>query len=194
MAPPKLSDRIVHGVGFLVGLILFTSIAAISIILVYGAWLLVTALPKTLQQLDPTILSAVIATTGTLILGITALVAERTHPKARDIAEAHRAHKIGVYKSFFDNVIVFLQTVGKFPESSAKRKERKLQDFVQQFHRDSIFWASPKVLAAYNQMIRLAQEDPTEAMLAMDDLMREIRKDLGHSNRGLKRGVSGRCS
>lgn len=53
-----------------------------------------------------------------------------------------------------------------------------------------ILWGSPDVIRAYLdwEAVAVHEPDPQERLLAWDKLLREMRRDLGNSNRKLSAG------
>lgn len=71
--------------------------------------------------------------------------------------------------------------------------EEEMLTFIKKFTPSFMVWGSDDVLAAWSRFRRLSitamSKDPAESLWAFEDLILAIRKDLGHSNRGLTRGV-----
>jgi len=177
--------------------IIIKLLASIAIIVILGlvtafgylVFQVAKAIPDTLVNLNPSVLAALIAASGTVLATVLAHLVERYIAKSRDIREAHRQYKTELYRSFFESIVGHMQSAVKEKGKAKKAQyQRELVVFLQKFIRDLILWASPTVISGFKRMIKKASENPMEAMVLMDDLMREIRKDLGHSNRGLARG------
>ena len=60
-------------------------------------------------------------------------------------------------------------------------------EFFVSFTRDLIVWGNPSVIKAYERF-RRGSSSEVGVLLLLDDILREIRKDLGNSNWGIKRG------
>ena len=65
---------------------------------------------------------------------------------------------------------------------------KELQDKYVQFTRDLIVWGSPSVIKKWEKFRLAGLIASEEILLFVDDVLQEIRKDLGNSNIGLKRG------
>jgi hypothetical protein len=131
--------------------------------------------------------ATVIAAFTTAIFGLSGLWYAQWHSKSRDIAENHRASKIEVYAIFFNLVEKF-----QAEEISDKELEEEnlpewlKSDFIK-LNRGLILWASPKVITAWLKF-RTVSTSGGNVILAMDEMYKAIRKDLGNSNFGLKGG------
>ena len=158
--------------------------------ILYGVWLVFSAALSFLKSSPPEVAAAIVATSGTILLGIAASITERVISKNRDIAEAHRMRKIECYSKFLHKTFEFIH--GSASAQGDEQKQKKLFDNLvptyQEFTTDSVLWSSPGVLHTFQGFKTAAIQEPATAMLNFDDLMRAIREDLGHTNRGLKRG------
>ncbi len=140
------------------------------------------------QQND--VAAAIIATAGTVLLGITTVVYNQRRAKAREIQEAHRPIKVELYKDFMGTAVVdVLQNAGDDSgENSLEGESRdKLQKFFYSFTADLIIWGSREVIRAYRQYRTFPKSDEN-VLLLVDDMLRAMRTDLGNSNFGFKRG------
>jgi hypothetical protein len=59
---------------------------------------------------------------------------------------------------------------------------------LQEFTREALLWSSTSVIKQFEKFKDTASGDPYTGMIEMDGLMRQMRTDLGHSNRGLAEG------
>ncbi len=151
----------------------------------YTIWMFILWLPGGFVKAKPEILISVLGGVGAVLL----FVIERGYSKSRDIVEAHRPRKIETYEKFTAKISLFLQRSSKLNQQPDKQKALdEVVTAVEEFIRESILWASPDVLHAYSEFKVQINENPSEGLVLFDDLLRAIRKDLGHSNRNLKRG------
>ncbi len=146
-------------------------------------WLLLRWSFTWLSELDATVSASII----TAILGLSGLWYAQWHSKTRDIAESHRSSKIEVYSLFFD-------IVEKFQEGEVEDEdliEDQLPDWLkkdyQKLNRGLLLWASPKVIRSWLKF-RTITTSGGDVLMAMDEMYKAIRNDLGNSNRGLKAG------
>ena len=71
----------------------------------------------------------------------------------------------------------------KCPEDDV---QRHLADYFLEFTAELIVWGSPKVIRERSQLKRCGNQP--RILIMMDAILRAIREDLGHSNRGIERG------
>ena len=167
-------------------LLRITIAALLAVAILAGAFWALTATISWLSKID----SALAGTIITAIAGILGLLYTQWHAKTREIAEGHRANKIAVYNTFFDIVEEFVATTSDedaadFDVDSISPKFKK--QFAE-LTRGMIIWASPSVIRAWLKFRQLPTTEGANVLLAVDDMFTAIRKDLGNSNFGLKRG------
>jgi len=189
---PAGRDRVYMWLGF-VGVFL---VLAAGVLGLYGIWRLLLYLIAALKSLNPQIAAPIIAASGTVLAAVLAVVLGQAYAKRRELEEAHRQKKIELYKSFVDQTTRVLKEERKGGKMDP-RLESKLTGFFQEFNAELSMWASPGVLKAYQKWNELAatassteSESPENArsILAMDNLLRAFRRDIGLNNRGLSRG------
>jgi hypothetical protein len=165
---------------FILGIILLICVALIAawIMIMFGGWV---------STLDKSILGPLLAA----LVGLTGILVTQWSSKSREIAESHRASKVKVYELFFDIIEMFLY--------EADRDEKVMVDgelspaakrLFAQFSRELLIWGSPGVIEAWLSYRRITSRSPetSEIMVSVDKMLKEIRKDLGNRNFGLKQG------
>ena len=170
-------------------LILTGTLAMISVA-GYGLFRLVHFLVTGLLSLDSSVAATIIAASATVLVSVVSIIYSQRKTKEREIAESHRPQKIELYKRFMDDVVlgVLRMTKKKGGKSIDDADvQEHLQDFFFQFTGDLIVWGSPQVIKSYTEF--RSSGDQPEIILKVDDMLRAIRKDLGHSNRGIGRGA-----
>jgi len=157
-------------------------IIALVILLLLG-WFIFGTITSWLEVQD----STVIAAFTTAIFGLSGLWYAQWHSKSRDIAENHRASKIEVYGVFFNLVEKFQAEEVTDEELEEENLPEWLKSDFTQLNRGLILWASPSVITAWLNF-RTVSTSGGNILLAMDEMYKAIRKDLGNSNFGLKAG------
>lgn len=148
------------------------------------AWFVLASAASWLRSLD----SSVLAALTTAILGLLGLWYAQWHSKSRDIAEGHRAAKIEVYSIFFNLVEKFQNGQVKDEDFADGKTPDWLKDDFAKLNRGLILWASPAVITAWLRFRRISGSGGGSVLLAMDQMYRAIRADLGNSNFGLTVG------
>ena len=174
---PKTKQRLLA----VIGLLFFAGICI-------GTYFVIKYFIGLILSLDKQISATIIATSGTILTAVATLVFSQNLSKKREISEVHRPNKIKAYKFFMQMMIDILRRVkkddkfledGKLPED--------LQELFFELQSEMIVWGSPNVIKAY-QTFRAQSVSGANVLLAVDNVLQEIRKDLGHSNKDLKRG------
>jgi hypothetical protein len=121
--------------------------------------------------------------------GLGAVILSQQRTKTREIAESHRPQKVDLYTRFIKKVMEVMQKYKEDKSEDALIKDTELQKFFQDFTTDLVLWGSSGVVRAYAKF-REASEGPGSAniVVVMDDVIRAMRKDLGHSDWFLQRG------
>ena len=142
-----------------------------------------------LLGLDKEVTVSIIASVGTVLAAVAAVMYNQRRAQARSIREQHRAPKVALYKSFMDNALVGVLRLMREKGGDAVAPEDlpdDLEEFFLSFHAELIVWGAPGVISAYDTFRRRAGGKDT--LLLLDDVLQAIRKDLGHSNWALSRG------
>jgi hypothetical protein len=157
----------------------------------YGLFFFVLNSWRTLVGLDKAVIAAIVAASGTVLASVGAVVYSQRRTRKSAIAEAQRPQKIEVYKNFMQFVVdIMRRSMGEpVGDSVPTLPQVELEEFFFSFTRDIILWGSPQVISAYNRFRMLPQDaPPANTVISVDHILREIRKDLGHSNRRLHDG------
>ena len=111
--------------------------------------------------------------------------------RLREIAEAHRPKKIELYQKFMDEYVRILRESREGRLQIADQggePSEEFKEFYFSFNRDLILWGSAGVIRAWGRFVGLGIQDPAGVLSRVDALLKEIRADLGNSNRGLSKG------
>ncbi len=157
--------------------------------LLVGVWLLLSSFVRSVLRLDKEVAAAIIAASGTLIVAVLSIVLTNRSNKLRELAEAQRPEKMKVYASYMEFIFELLKsTKKKDPADLATSLPEDFQERWLDFKRGLIGWASPDVIKELIAMEDVGTENPQKALTQFDRVLREMRRDLGVSNRGLAPG------
>lgn len=163
---------------------------ALAAVLGFTIWPLVSQTINVLLETNPEVAAAIIATSGTIVAGVVAVIVSQQRSKSRDIAEAHRSTKVEVYSKFIKGTMNLVRTGTKKKLTVDQlRGNKELENFFFDVSTNFVLWASPTVFRAYENYRKAGLTASAEILLRVDDVFSAIRKDLGHSNRGLARGA-----
>jgi hypothetical protein len=141
------------------------------------------ALPK---EVETTLLTI----SGTILVSVGTLVLSKRAEQKRQIEEDLRKQKVPIYQEFLEFLFgtFFADKVGKMPPS-----ETEIKAFFAQFTPKIIIWGSDGVIREFlrfrNAPAAETSIEMTKRMaLAVERIMYEIRKDVGHKNKNLVEG------
>ena len=158
--------------------------------LIGGVIYVLVRLVPVFLKLQPEVVAALIVTSGTVLVSVlSVLIAKRFERKA-EIRREHITRKTEIYEHQIEAWfgVLFANKLGKKQAS-----EQELMKFFQETIKDFVTWGGDSVLRSFSRFRSLAAppEKAEEAMamlLAFEDMLFEIRKDLGHSNASLAKG------
>jgi len=181
----KISSKLISTVSTFIGILI---LLGIPIFLFYIGKEFINLI----KVLDKGVSAAIIATSGTILTAVISLIFTQYRTKKRDIVEAHRPEKVKTYSRFMQIVSYTLKNTKEDKGFLAEGEElpEDLLNLFFDFQRDLMAWGSPEVIQAYLRFRNGAYLKPTtaEMLLLVDDVLRQIRKDLGHSDSKLKAG------
>jgi hypothetical protein len=178
-----MSPRIRQGLSIAFGLLLLAG----------GGYSIIIAIRGTLRvlgALNSSIAVAVIAAAATVFVSVLSIVLGKAY-EARSVAERqNREKKIPVY----EDLIKFMFRVLMGTKTGTMPTEEEMLEFMSSFNQRIMVWGADEVLAAWVTFRKfsldegLMKAEPMRLMFLYEDLIRAIRQDLGHKNRGLTRG------
>lgn len=152
-------------------------------------WIAVRALVEWISTQESQVAAAVVAAAGTVLAGLGAVILAQQRSKTREIAESHRPNKVELYTRFIKKVMDYMWKTRDRKAAAPATNDPELQEFFEHFTTDLVLWGSPGVIRAYGKFRRATKDESgLRAVLVMDELMRAMRKDLGHSDWLLQRG------
>lgn len=138
------------------------------------------------KTLNPNVVAAIVVASATIIASTITIVLGRYFEAKRERVAVHRDKKIDLYDKFLEKLFVF------FLGNDEEKKEINLVSFLKENHRKLILWSSPNVIKTYTEWSALLSASPNnpkaKSMIKMMDLYLALRKDLGHSNKGINHG------
>lgn len=168
--------KICHFVWLAVGL-------AVILGTIYAFWLGASHLLSFLAGANPTISAAIVGAMATVLVSVGGALYTQAQIKKREIAEAHRERKVGLYKEFLDVVLRIMAKENKNLSLKAI-SDQELVNFLAKFKTSVILWGSPKVIKAQLNFEAVSGSGGN-VLVAVDKLYLAIRDDIGLSNSGL---------
>lgn len=166
----------------------FGIILGIVIVVIFLVFLgyLFKVLVTNLDKVNPNITVAIIAGSITII----SYLISRYYERKKDIEFQIREQKLPIYEEFIGFIFQMLFDE-KYEKMQEPQKKKLMSEFVAKFSKRSILWLSDESLTAYINWKRIAANVNTsqeEQLASLEDLFLAFRKDVGHTNKNLKRG------
>lgn len=140
---------------------------------------------QTLSTLDSNVSIAIVAGSATILASTLTVVITRYYQTKRDREAAHRDKKIDLYDEFLSKLFeIFLG------DDKEKKNNKNLVAFLREIQRKITLWSGPDVIRAYAEwhyeLTTQGDIPKAKGMIKMMDFFLALRKDLGHSNSGIK--------
>lgn len=160
-------------------------------LIIYAIYSFSKLVPQFLIHANPNIVVALIAGMVTMI----GYFLTRYFERKKIIEQQIREQKLPVYEEFVSFVFKIMSDV----KNGQKTDDKEMEKFMMNFNKKSIIWLSDRSLIAYLKWKNAAAKistDPQKSdiqnsikqMLVLEEMFYEFRKDIGHSNKDLKRG------
>ena len=164
----------------------------LAVLLVYGLFLAAGSIWNEFVGLDKTIAAAIIAGFFTVIATTITVMVGRYYEEKRKSSEIHRERKIEMYDTFIARIFkLFANTNAESDSEQAKidDTETDLIEFLREHQRQFLLWSNAGVIRAYSEWRKtLSGHHDANTVLKMEKFFLAVRRDLGHSNWGIKRG------
>jgi hypothetical protein len=135
--------------------------------------------------------AALIAGAATVIVATLTITIGRYYERKKERDALYRDKKTEIYDAFLKE---FSQLFFSAGEKLEGQPEQDLTQFLREFTRKLILWCGPEVIEAFvTWKDHLAKGTPdAKSIFLTEDFLLAIRKDLRHTNRGLRRGFFAR--
>jgi hypothetical protein len=139
--------------------------------------------------LNPNIIVALIAG----LVTVSGYFISRYFERKKLIEQQIREQKLPVYEEFISFIFEMIMNV----KAGTETDQKEMETFMMNFTKKSIVWMSNDSLKSYSTWKKRSSEfsegdknyaDTMKQMVLLEDMFFEFRKDIGHSNKGLKRG------
>jgi hypothetical protein len=161
----------------------------------FAGWLFI----QSLLEADPGITAAIIGAIAVVIAGMWSHYTTRR----REINSRHFIEKKNAYMQFIEMMFEFIMEAKEEDDPSKKNKvpkheSKEVMAKMLNFKKELLVWGNHEVISAMQNFEARAgidsadeaskEKDSIHLFLVVDDLLRAIRKDLGHNDSQLKRG------
>jgi hypothetical protein len=141
---------------------------------------------STLSVVNPSLAVGIIAAGSTVFVSLaTVLISKRLEQNAL-IKNQHREKKIPIYEELLE----FLFKVARASKDGKNMPtEEEMTDFMFRFTQKLIIWGSDDVVLAFVKFRDPSLGQQGNVLFAVENIWSAIRKDLGHSNKGISKGM-----
>ncbi len=139
-----------------------------------------------IKDVNPSVGAALIAGMATVISSVFIASYNSRKAKERVSFEAHREKKSDLYNEFMSMVIELMRNTKDGKEGDDLLPEN-IEEFFYNFTAKITVYGGPGVVKAYANWRTASANDETgtSSLLLVDKLFREMRTDLGESNKGI---------
>jgi hypothetical protein len=160
---------------------------------VWGLYHFVTWAVAIFARLNTNVAASIVAGVATITVSVVTVIVGRRLEANAAIRKEHREKKIPVY----EDLIEFMSKVLLSAKSGAAPSEEEMRAFLIEFTRRIMVWGSDDVIAHWANFRTgmVNSVDATEGKAGVDmvfryeELIYAIRRDLGHRNKGLTKGM-----
>ncbi|TLD43701.1 MAG: hypothetical protein FAZ92_04020 [Accumulibacter sp.] len=169
---------------FLLGLLGFAILAGVATLVgwaLYEFFQYLSAVPKELG-------AALVAATATVLVATITVMVGRYYERKKELDTLYRDKKTEIYDEFLKEFFSLFWRVEK------DEPEKDLVPFLREFTRKLVLWSGPEVIEAFVAWKdHLAKGTPdAQSIFLTEAFLLAIRRDLRHSNKGLRKGFYAR--
>lgn len=168
----------------LVGLAILAGLAGLVGCALYAFFYYVSAVPKELG-------AAMVAAVATVLVATVTVMVGRYYERKKELDALYRDKKTEIYDEFLKQFFGLFFNAGG---TEAKDIQKGLVPFLREFTRKLLLWSGPEVIEAFVAWKdHLAKGTPdAKSIFLTEAFLLAIRKDLRHSNTGLRKGFFAR--
>jgi len=153
----------------------------------YIGYVVIIWFSEAIKGVNSSVGAALIAGTATIITSVFIASYNARKAKEKVAFEAHREKKAEIYNKFMEMVIQLMRNTKAGKEGDDVLPEN-IEEFFYNFTAKITVYGGPGVVKAYanwrTESVR--EESKSKSLLLIDTLFREMRTDLGESNKGIE--------
>lgn len=159
-----------------IALVIFLGYAAVRMIL-YGL--------HGFAALDKSVQAGTVTALAVIVVAAIGYFANKSIETKKAVEQAVRPKKLELYQEF---ITFFLRVLGK-DGVVKKPTEKEMQKFYVESTPLLITFASNNVIKKWGKLrLSMAENEGQKSLFELESLLKDIRKDLGHSNTGFQKG------
>ena len=173
-------------------------LGVLAVLLVWGLLRLLGFVWGAFTDLDKTVAAAIVAGIFTVIATTITVMVGRYFEEKRKQSELHREKKIQMYDTFIARMFKIFANAEESaederPGDDSGAGEQELIEFLREHQRQFLLWSNAGVIRAFAEWRKTLSGEPTaQTILKMEEFFLAVRRDLGHSNWGIKQGDTAR--
>lgn len=168
----------------LLGLLILAGLVAVIAWGMYAFFQYLSAVPKELG-------AALIAAVATILVATITVMVGRYYERKKELDALYREKKTEIYDEFLKEFFTIFWNAG---ETDTAVTEKDMVPFLREFTRKLMLWSGPEVIEAFVVWKdHLAKGVPdAQTIFLTEAFLLAIRKDLRHSNKGMRKGFFAR--
>lgn len=156
----------------------------IAFITVYS----VKALYILLISIDATVAAALITGAVTIFISVISVLISKHSEQETTIRNEHRQKKIPIYEELIEFVFKIMKAV----REKKPVDDSEVIEFMTKFIQKLLIWGADEVVSSFYEFMQASRNsergDSITIILALEDVLLKIRKDLGHDNKNIGKG------
>jgi ABC-type multidrug transport system fused ATPase/permease subunit len=164
--------------------VLAVAVAAVAVVVAL-LFVMVRAVLSLLASAAPEVLAAVIVTSGTILVSVASLILANRYQARQQRQQAQRERKAEVYEEMLE---FWFWAMREREEASEEETKERDQSYYRTVPQKIVTWASEPVIKEYATTLAPGEIGEDTSKFDFEKVLLAIRRDLGHTNKGLKEG------
>lgn len=173
-------------IGQLLAFLLLLAVCILFVFVGLQTWKISVHVIEGAKTLKPNVYVPLTITILSAALGLSATLYTQARTRRREIEAAFRERKIAIYLDFLETIESISLAVNNEIDVPAPDQEELVIKLVK-MRTKCVLWGSTGVLKALNDFTKVGAGNTMKMMLTLDNIQREMRKDLGLSNFALEK-------
>lgn len=145
---------------------------------------------KTIISLQKEISAAIIAAITTIIVSLLTVLGAKYYERKSILERELRDKKIPIYESFIE---FWFKLTNAEKITGKSLTENEIIKFMNSFTSNLIIWGSDEVVSKWSnfrlKLIKMGENIPPDFMFEFEGFLSIIRKDIGHKNQNIQKGI-----
>jgi len=162
---------------------------AVVAVLICISYLLIAKLLGWFSSLENQVAASIVTASAVALISTAGLIISKHYEHTREITREHNAKKIPIYEELinFSFTTLFAEKAGQ-----KRLSEQQMIQFFAKYIPKLVVWGDDSVIKSFFVFRDTAGSNPDDAsakiLFAFEDVVLNIRKDLGHKDTHIKKG------